>query len=89
MKTERCPTCGCPTCEHLERMFERLHERELEGIRFRTALEEIVGGVYATGRNPRDIAKRVLDGAIPTALQGELQCSNEAVRKEGSDGNES
>lgn len=36
--------------------------------RYKAALEEIVSGVYATGKNPRDIAHRVLAGVVPIQL---------------------
>lgn len=38
--------------------------------RYKAALEEIVSGVYATGIGARDVAKRVLDGAVPEQLIG-------------------
>lgn len=42
--------------------------------RFRAALEEIVSGVYATGKNPRDIAYRVLRGAVPVQASPDDVC---------------
>lgn len=40
----------------------------MDEARFKAALEEIVSGVYATGKSPRDIAWRVLRGATPVQM---------------------